>query len=321
VCPATDAQNNGNWRTAERWAQLLSRFAEVSIHLELDEKTAQDFDLLIALHARRSASAIQLWNDTFPDKPLVVVLTGTDLYRDIAQDVNAQQSLEHADRLVVLQELGIEPIPKPYHSKTRCIFQSTSLWKPAQKTTQQLRVLMVGHLRSEKSPETFFEAARIMASQKEIQFSLIGAGLEPHLLEGAQSLHDSAHHFHYLGALPHSQTRTYIRHAHLLIHPSKMEGGAHVIMEAICSGTPVLASDIPGNQGMLGPDYAGYFEWGQVDQLCGLISRCRDTQSLSSPSDRFLDHLTAQCSARAVLFTHENEQHSLMDLLNELLPA
>ena len=41
-----------------------------------------------------------------------------------------------------------------------------------------------------------------------------------------------------------------------------MEGGAHVILEAVQSGTAVLASRIDGNVGMLGPAHEGYFEVG-----------------------------------------------------------
>ena len=321
VCPATDAQNNGNWRTAERWKNLLSKKLDVSIHLEVDRATLAAADLMIALHARRSAFAIQNWRQLTPNKPLIVVLTGTDLYRDIHDNSDAQKSLALADRLVVLQELGITSLPKEYQAKTRCIFQSTRAWKPAIKSHKKLRVLMVGHLREEKSPQTFLDAARGMVEHKDIQFDLIGSVLDTSLLEKAQSLNSCAANFHYLGALPHPQTRRRIRDAHLLIHPSKMEGGAHVIMEAMCSGTPVLASNIAGNQGMLGQDYQGYFDWGPVDQLMNLIMRCRKTQSHELQADRFLTQLTRQCDARANLFSPEHEQHSLMELLNELLPA
>ena len=64
-------------------------------------------DVLIALHARRSAPSIAAWAEAHPDRPLVVVLTGTDLYRDIRTDASARRSLQLATRLVVLQEQGL----------------------------------------------------------------------------------------------------------------------------------------------------------------------------------------------------------------------
>jgi len=321
VSPANQAQNNGNWRTAERWSQLLSKSAQVSIQIEADDEAIRSADFMIALHARRSASFIQRWRKIHPTKPLIVVLTGTDLYRDIDQNIEAQTSLNLADRLVVLQEQGIKHLPVQHQSKARCIFQSTRPWKPAIKSDKKLRLVMVGHLRSEKSPETFFEAARLCASPKNIEFHLIGGGLDAGLLKEAQELDQQLPHFHYHGALPHQHTRRWIRNVHLLIHPSKMEGGAHVIMEAICSGTPVLASNISGNIGMLGSHYAGFFEWGNASQLCELILRCQETQSSSEPKDRLLDRLTNQCAERADLFSRHHEQHSLLELMNELLSA
>jgi putative glycosyltransferase (TIGR04348 family) len=289
--------------------------------LDPSHQAILDADLMIALHARRSAQAIQKWRECSPTKPLAVVLTGTDLYRDIVDHSEAQKSLDLADRLVVLQELGIQHLPAQHQSKTRCIFQSTRSWKPAVKSDKKLRLIMVGHLRTEKSPETFFEAARQLSGIQDIQFTVIGGGLDPQLLEKAQELDHQLPHFCYLGAQPHTQTRRHIRHAHLLVHPSKMEGGAHVIMEAICSGTPSLASHISGNIGLLGPNYSGYFQWGQSNQLCDLILRCRETQKSTQPADRFLTQLTIQCAERAPLFTPQNEQHSLLELMNELLPA
>jgi hypothetical protein len=39
-----------------------------------------------------------------------------------------------------------------------------------------------------------------------------------------------------------------------------MEGGAHVVMEAVCSGTPVLASAHRWQRRHAGRDYAGYLQ-------------------------------------------------------------
>ncbi len=91
-----------------------------------------------------------------------------------------------------------------------------------------------------------------------------------------------------------------------------MEGGAHVVMEAIRSGTPVLASRIAGNVGMLGADYAGYFEPGDAEGLAALIERCRDQPAI-------LQDLCRQCAARAPLFEPKRERETLLALLDDLL--
>ena len=100
--------------------------------------------------------------------------------------------------------------------------------------------------------------------------------LDPALGEQARATMAAAPNYRWLGGLPHETVRRRIQRAHLLIHASRMEGGAHVIMESVASGTPVLASAVDGNIGMLGVDYAGYFPWNDAQALAALLLRCRE---------------------------------------------
>jgi glycosyltransferase involved in cell wall biosynthesis len=102
----------------------------------------------------------------------------------------------------------------------------------------------------------------------------------------------------------------------VLIHASKLEGGAHVIMEAACSGTPVLASRIDGNVGMLGEDYAGYFELGDAAGLAQLLMECRRTPN---EADGLLARLQTQVTLCAPLFAPELEAAKLNALITELV--
>ena len=111
VTPALADANNGNWQTARRWHAMLSRHHPVTLaaawpqpvrlSTRRDEQ-ANPPTLMIALHARRSAPSIAAWREQHPDAPLIVALTGTDLYRDIEHDASAQSSLQLGDALVVL---------------------------------------------------------------------------------------------------------------------------------------------------------------------------------------------------------------------------
>ncbi len=269
-------------------------------------------DILIALHARRSAASIERWSAERPGAPVVVVLTGTDLYRDIRVDLTAQRSLELADRLVVLHERAIDDLPLAYRARAVVCFQSTTSRVSLDKTARHLRAVMVGHLRDEKDPRTYFEAARLLGPRRDILLDHIGDALDPSLGREASELQHSAAHYRWLGALSHAQTRDRIQRAHVLVHPSRMEGGAHVVMEAIRSGTPVLASRIPGNVGMLGTDYAGYFEPGDSQGIAALLRRCRDDPAI-------LRSLREQCTARAPLFEPARERGGLRALLDNLL--
>lgn len=117
--------------------------------------------------------------------------------------------------------------------------------------------------------------------------------------------------------MPHGATRARIQRAHLLVHPSRMEGGAHVIMEAVQSGTPVLASRIDGNVGMLGADHAGYFPQGDAAALMGLLRACRAGQA--RPDGGLLALLQTQCRLRAPLFEPQAERAALLSVLQDLL--
>ena len=302
--------NNGNWQTAQRWAQMLRGHYRVTLTGRWDGSEA---DAMLALHARRSAVSIDQWASTKPDCPLVVVLTGTDLYRDIAFDASAQRSLTQANRLVVLHERAVDDLPAAYRHKALACFQSTPTYMPqTRKPRRHLRALMVGHLRAEKAPQTYFGAARKLTGRSDILLDHIGDALDPALGTEAQAVQQACPLYRWLGPLPHAVARRRIQAAHVLVHSSLIEGGAHVVMEAVRSGTPVIASRISGNVGMLGAEYDGYFEPGDVEGLASLLERCRD-------NPEWLSRLEAQCALRAPLFEPAREQATLLDLLSGML--
>ena len=267
---------------------------------------------MIALHARRSASAVAAWREAHPARPLVLVLTGTDLYRDIAHDASAQRSLAFADRLVVLNMLGPQQLPEALRSRCTVLLQSCSARRPLVKTGRHLRALMVGHLRDEKDPLTYLRAVQRLAGRADLCFDHIGAALDPGLGAEAAALAARQPAYRWLGALPHAEVRRRIQAAHLLVHASRMEGGAHVVTEAVRSGTPVLASRIDGNVGLLGEDYGGYFPAGDDAALAALLARCRDSAAM-------LQGLRAQCDARAALFAPATEAAGLHRVVAGLL--
>jgi putative glycosyltransferase (TIGR04348 family) len=325
VTPALRDANNGNWQTAQRWQRHLRDRYAVRIVRQWPSALACDDAAMIALHARRSADSIAAWAARHPQRGLAVVLTGTDLYRDIAVDASAQRALQLARTLVVLQEAAPAALAPELRGKCRLIYQSTTPRKTLPKSARSLHAVMVGHLREEKSPETLFAAARLLAGDADIYIDHVGEALDPALGRAAQATMAAVPNYRWLGGLPHEETRRRIQRAHLLIHCSRMEGGAHVIMEATASGTPVLASRIDGNVGMLGADYAGYFSWGDAEALAALILRCQESsrkdaaRPRSRDGDDLLETLQAQCAARAPLFAPEAERAALHGLARDLL--
>ena len=212
----------------------------------------------------------------------------------------------------MLQELGPRRLPEALRAKCHVVFQSSTQRQTVAKTTAHLRAVVVGHLRDEKSPQTVFEAARLLGPDEGIFIDHIGSALDPALADAAGATQRDCPHYRWLGGLPHAATRVRIQRAHLLVHPSRMEGGAHVIMEAVLSGTPVLASHMDGNVGMLGAGYGGYFPVGDAAALADLLRACR--RDIARSGGR-LAALQAQCLERAPLFEPAAEQAALLRVL------
>lgn len=312
VSPALASANNGNWQTAKRYRQLLKAHFKVRLVGQWDGSKSDD--LMLALHARRSHDSIAAWHAMHGARGLVVVLTGTDLYRDIEHHPQAQQSLDFASHLVVLQHMGLGALPARLRAKTSVVLQSTSSRVTLPKSTRRIRAVMVGHLREEKSPQTLFEAAAILSEHPDIDIQHIGAEHDARLGQMAHQTAALYKHYQFKGALAHSETRRQIQRAHVLVHTSVMEGGAHVLMEAICSGVPVIASRISGNMGMLGEDYAALFPVGNSTALADMLIRFRhDAQ--------FVHLLKAQCALRAPLFSAEQERQGLLTILHNAITA
>jgi putative glycosyltransferase (TIGR04348 family) len=309
VVPASATANNGNAQTARRWAAMLADKYRVRL---TDHWHTGDEALMLALHARRSAPAVAAWRAAHPHRPVMVVLTGTDLYRDIQVDASAQRSLRLADRLVVLHRQGLRSLPADCRAKARVCVQSSPGRATLPKTDRHLRALMVGHLREEKDPGTYQAAAMDLCERQDILLDHVGAALQPALAAAAERCMQRNPRYRWLGAQPHAATLKRIQRAHVLVHPSRMEGGAHVVIEAVVSGTPVLASRIDGNTGLLGDDYPGLFEPGDAAGLARMLQRCRDQPTM-------LDDLRTHCARHAAEFHPLHERQTLHRLVSELL--
>ncbi len=307
VSPALADANNGNWRTASRWREMLSDAAEVDIARSWDGGSC---DAMIALHARRSAESIARLRAARPEARIALILTGTDVYRDIEQSSEAQHSLECASQLVVLQPDALDRLNAEQRGRARVIVQSASRMRRDGAAGTEL--VAVGHLRDEKDPLTLMAAAGRLAAGTPIRIAHIGAALDAGLEQAARRTMAECPHYQWLGPLPHEAARQRIAGAGALVHMSRMEGGAQVVIEAVRSGVPVLASRIGGNLGLLGADYEGCFDAGDDAALAALMQRFADEPA-------FAARLAAQCAAREPGFTPEAESASLLALLRDLL--
>lgn len=264
-------------------------------------------DALIALHARRSHASASSWKRAHPDRPLVVVLTGTDLYRDIRAERDAKASLDIADRLVVLQEEGLKELKPAHRSKASVIHQSVPHIRRLPPCKDHFLVTVIGHLRDEKDP---FCAARALAHLKdaELQVVQLGKALSEGMAKAARRHMRKDARYRWLGELPHRGALQWLARSHAMVISSRMEGGAHVVSEAIAAGVPVLASRIPGNVGLLGKGYHGYYPVSNAQALAKLIARAKRDPA-------FLEDLEKAVKARRPLTWPDSERSALAALL------
>lgn len=302
--------NNGNWHTAHRWQRFLAPLAEVRIAKNWD---GNDTDALIALHARRSADSIARFASRHPKHPLALVLTGTDLYGDLEQgDAGAKHSVQCASQIVVLQDEALLRLDAAARAKARVIVQSASRLVRSDRSTRHFDFVAVGHLREVKDPLTLMRAACTLGPP--LRAVHIGNPLDETLAHQARETMARCPRYRWLGGLPQPAARRWIARSRALVHMSRMEGGANVVIEALRSRVPVLASRIDGNVGLLGRDYAGYFEAGDAAALAALMHRFA-----SDPA--FAARLASQCAQREPRFSPAVESAAVRSLLADMVNA
>jgi putative glycosyltransferase (TIGR04348 family) len=309
ITPAGVRSRSGNRHTAARWAEMLRSLGHsVWISRQWDGRAA---DAMIALHARRSHASIAAFSERRPGAPLVVVLTGTDLYRDIRSDRDAQASLELADRLVVLQDMGKLELAPRLRRKTRVIYQSAVNRPASHRPSRGFRIAVLGHLREEKDPFRAALALAHLAEMPDLEVVHLGEALSPDMAREARRLMRADTRYRWLGNVAHRTALDWLAGSRLLVVSSRMEGGANVICEAAAAGVPVIASRIPGNVGMLGRGYPGYYRLGDERALARRIRGA----ALDPVYYARLKRLTA---ARRPLFRPAAEREGLRRLLADL---
>jgi putative glycosyltransferase (TIGR04348 family) len=268
-------------------------------------------DALIALHARRSYDSIVRYRKERGGAPLVVTLTGTDLYRDLPDSAEARESLELADRLIVLQEAALDELAPPLRAKARVVYQSSDPPVAHRPPTKPFRIAVVAHLRAEKDPMRAAAALARLPGEN-IELVQIGVALDDAFARVAKAWAERDPRYRWLGGLSHERALAWMAKSHVLVVSSVMEGGANVIAEAARIGTPVIASRMPGNIGMLGERYPGYYPVADDAALAQLIARAKNNA-------KFYRQLQRALRARGKLFAPAAERAALMRVVRDAL--
>lgn len=333
VTPAPPGSRYGNRVTALRWARIL-RGAGHRVSLS-QVYAGEQIDLLIALHAHRSAASVDRFHRENPNKQIIVALTGTDLYGDLAHSARARESLNLATRIVVLQPKALDVLPRPLRDKTRVIYQSVAMTPNKARDGESLvsasrsvpsagrsrfastgesrtfDVCVIGHLRPVKDPFRGALAARMLPASSRIRVVHAGGAMTEQAEARARAEMKRNPRYRWLGEQPAWRVRRILEGSRLFVIASRMEGGANALGEAIVAGTPVLASRIPGSVGILGARYPGYYRVGDTAGLARLMAKAESDES-------FLARLAEDCSRLVPLFEPAREEASWMKLFAEL---
>lgn len=310
VSPAPPGSRIGNRVTSLRMAGLLRQAGhEVKLRQEWQECGAE---LLIALHAMKSAATVAAARAAHPGLPIVLVLTGTDLYHDIDREPAARRSLDLSDRLVILQPKAIERLPQSVHAKTRLVLQSARAPRQVQAPDpEHFDVCVLAHLRAVKDPLLAARAARRLPANSRVRVVLVGGALdEPSRLLALAEVAENPR-LEWLGDLGHGRALGVLARSRLLVLTSRSEGGPAAVTEAIACGLPVLSTRIPASEGLLGEDHPGLFPIGDEAALAALLTRCEGDAS-------FLEELRARSLRLAESVDPCREQRDLCALVAEL---
>jgi putative glycosyltransferase (TIGR04348 family) len=311
VTPAGKQSRAGNRTTAVRWARILRDLGHRVAIAEQDE--GSNADMMVAVHAWRSHASIRAFSDRHPDRPLVVLLAGTDVYAfQHSHPAETLESMARADALVCLHDLVHRAIPKKFGAKLQAIHQSSPpLTTPRSPSKRNFDVCVVGHLRSEKDSLRAAYAARLAEPASKLRVIHLGKAHDAKWEKDAKAEVKHNPRYEWRGEVPGWAVRRQFARSHAMVMSSVMEGGANVVSEAIVTGLPVIASDIDGNIGLLGADYEGYYNVEDTAALAAMLQRAEN-------DPRFLKRLTAQVRKLQPVFTPKRETAAWRKLLKEI---
>ncbi|NQU62163.1 MAG: TIGR04348 family glycosyltransferase [Rhodospirillales bacterium] len=311
ITPAKKQAKNGNRTTAIRWARFL-REAGHHVYIDVDYG-GEAVDLMIAIHAWRSATAIVRYRERFPDRPLVVCLSGTDVNTFLkSHPETTLRSMQMADSLICLHGLIGEALPAPFRKKLHVVHQSAlPLPGPRRPAKRNFDVCVIGHLRDEKDPFRTALAVKRLPPESLIRVIHLGKAHTPDFANQAAAEMAANPRYRWLGEVPGWRVRRELAKTRLMVISSNQEGGANIVSEAIVAGVPVIASDIIGNRGLLGRDYPGYYPVGDEAALARLLERAE-----TEPA--FLDTLERHGRKLRPLFRPSHEKAALKQIVNSV---
>ena len=315
--PVRPGATSGNDVTAARWVRRLTELGheveDVPFDIAVDDPAtvvagrANEADVVVALHARRCAQIVVAALELRPERPVVVGLAGTDIYRDLPDDADALGAVTMANRLVVLQGAAVERLAgwdPALAAKTHVVHQSVDPPLPSRAPNRRtaFAVVVLAHLREVKDPLLAARAARLLPESSTVRVDHAGMAHDEVWAARARREADENPRYHWHGELRRPDALGLLARADVLACTSRLEGGANVVTEAIALGVPVVGTRIDGNTGLLGDDYPALVPVDDAKALAELLVELESDAAVYADLEaRVADrrHLTEPANERA----------------------
>ena len=312
--PRLTAGRNGMTATRDRWADLLRETHHTVAPLD-DDTPVRPGDTAVVLNGYKSRETIRRLRAEHGDAvTLVVCMTGTDLYRDLPDNLACYDNLDLADALILLHPGAEQALPERLRPKATVVVQSATIEMDpgsVERDPDPFDLCVLGHLRAVKDPMRAAEASRLLPASSRLRVTHAGKALSPEYEALAKREMAENPRYCWLGEQDRAGTERVLLESRGMVLTSLLEGGANVIGEAVVAGRPVLSSRTACAQGLLGADYPGLFDIGDTAALAALMHRLETDEP-------FRADLQAQCDALRPMFDPVTERAALSAVFDGL---
>lgn len=298
----------GNFGTAFQWADIIGNQLGHDVKVTGDV-IDPDTDVLVALHASKSASAIRRFRESHPDGKLIVAATGTDIYPE--PDEAALKSFRLADRIVLLQDRAVCQLSPEDRDKAVTILQSATtrcFRHPEDRSRDPFEICVIGFLRDIKDPMRAARASRNLPASSKVRIRHAGGILEEKYQQEVENEMASNSRYQWLGIITREEIDVLLSECQLMVLSSFHEGGARVVSYALVNHTPVLAAASDCAVSLLGESYPGLYPPGDTEALGDLLDRAETDEA-------FLESLRTITKELAPQFAPDREVEAWRRLL------
>jgi glycosyltransferase involved in cell wall biosynthesis len=180
------------------------------------------------------------------------------------------------------------------------------MFQPVKRSWDNMKMLFVGRIVYQKGLDLLFQAL-VGLRDMSWQLTVVGDGPQRDSLQSMAETIGIADRVYFAGWQPREALVEFYQQANLFVFPSRHEGMPNVVLEAMASGLPVIATSIAGNEELVIPDETGLLvpPEGVValrEALCTLLSDPVRCQAMGRASrQRIVRHYTWEMAAREYL--------------------